>query len=148
MTSEGLHFVKKAIELQKDNPDYWLVLADICRKSGAIEDAKEAYEKVISIAPENIDLWLDYSDMYFAQNLPEEAIDIISEGIKHNPDKAELYYRAAACFLSIGYDTDTYENLNQALDLDFEKHSQLFEYFPIAKSTIFVLDLIDAYKPA
>ena len=44
---EALHYMKKALELNKDNVDYWFTYAEIQEKIGFIEEAEIAYKKVI-----------------------------------------------------------------------------------------------------
>ena len=82
----------------------------------------------------------------FLQGNFEEAIDTIKNAIEINPDDAELYYRLTAYLLSAGNYREAYNYLENALILDFEKHTLLFEYFPELESQKALSRIIDQYR--
>ena len=145
---EAIYAVKKALEKEEDNSEYWCLYAHIQGKAGLIEEAKLAYDKAIEIDLFNVDTWLSYSDLLFQNDYFDESIDVLNNGIKNNPSAAKLYYRLGAYFISVGYETDAEDVLYHALTMDFEKHDQLFEFMPQAKSNLFILDLINSFKEA
>lgn len=144
--TEGIHYIKKAIGLDQENAEYWFVLGEVERKLGFIEDAKFAFEKVIHFDSSNTDIWLDYADMLYEQNNLEGAIEVVDRGLKHHTQDSNLFYRLTAFHLLQGRETEALDALRSGLQLDAENHHELFEYFPLSRKNIRVLDLIETYK--
>ena len=81
--TEGIHYLKKAIEIDKTNADYWYVIGDAYQKLGFAEEAKDSYKKVIELDPSLENIWLDYSNLLFEEGDKEDAVEILAQGIKH-----------------------------------------------------------------
>lgn len=145
-TAEGIHYVKKSIELQQESGVFWYVFGDMQCKLEFYEEAGAAYTKVTELEPENKDIWLDYANLLDSQGEKTKALEILAEGVKHHPDNAEILYRISACLFSVGQKQEALTFLHNALGLDYEKHSDLFEYLPQLKENTTVLDLIESYK--
>ena len=88
---------------------------------------------------------MDYSSILFEQKKLAEAIETISEGIKTNPDAAELYYRMVAYLFADGQYAEALAFLEIALHTDPEKHHILFEYLPQLQENKVIIDVINRY---
>ena len=144
--TEGIHYIKKAIGLDQENPDYWFILGEVERKLGFIDDAKYSFEKVVLFDSKNIDIWLDYSDMLVENEMAPEAIEVILRGLNLHPKNSQLLYRLTAYYLQTGNSVEAFSTLKEALELQFEQHTTLFEYLPVSRNNPQVLDLIESYK--
>ncbi|HYH56992.1 MAG TPA: tetratricopeptide repeat protein, partial [Anseongella sp.] len=114
-------------------------------KLGNFEEAAKCYGKVTETDPLDIDIWLDYSAMLFEQDETSRAISIISEGIKNNPEAAELYYRLVAYLFSDGQYNEALNTLQHSLHTDPEKYELLFEYLPQLQDNKVIIDIINWY---
>ncbi|MCC7302766.1 MAG: tetratricopeptide repeat protein [Bacteroidia bacterium] len=143
---EGIHYMKKAIHLSPQVGDYWHIFGEVQMRLGFQEEAEGAFKKVIDLDPENTEVWMDYADLMFEQKMDEDAIGILSEGIKHHPDNAELQYRMAACLMNLGERQEGMKFLQNGLSLDYDKHAELFEYFPQLRENSAVLEVIESHR--
>lgn len=126
---EALHFYQKALQVNENNEEFWLAVADTEYKLGNIYNSLEAYTKSCNIYPENPELWLNWSLVYYEQGNYSQAIDIIKEGMEECPEEGMLYYRMSAYLLCEGKYPDAVEFLDQALIIDFDAHTCLFDFF-------------------
>lgn len=143
---DAVYHIKKATEINDKNPENWFVFARIHQQLGLLEEAKYAFDKAVEINPTEVDFWMEYSDMLFVNEYFNESIETIDTAIENIPDAAELYYKKAAFFLSVGMNSEAEIILEYALGLDFSKHKKLFEYLPQSKNNIFVAELISSYN--
>lgn len=147
MTSESIRFLKKAIELEEKNPEYWHILGEAHEKQSKFSEAKECYEMVVWLEPENIDAWLDLCNIITELESPAEAIPIIKKALELNADSEELMYRLVAFLLELGNTIGAKNELEKALNTNYEAHKKLFNYYPEAKNINAVLALIDSFRP-
>jgi tetratricopeptide (TPR) repeat protein len=112
---------------------------------GNFEESATAYEKAAEIDPLDTEIWLDYSSLFYEQQKIDEAIATLSEGIKNNPEAAELYYRMVAYKFSAGQYQEALSFLEHALEADPEKNEHLFEYLPQLQNNKIIIDIINRY---
>jgi tetratricopeptide (TPR) repeat protein len=143
---ESLHFYKKALIIDNQNPDYWFATADAQYKLGSLKESEAAYEKVVELNPIDIEAWLDYSSIVFEQEDLPKCIEIIAEGIKNNPESAELYYRFVAYLFANGQNNEALNQLQIALNIDVEKNYLLFEYLPQLQNNKVIIDIINRFS--
>jgi tetratricopeptide (TPR) repeat protein len=143
---EAVHFLKKAIKLDDQNFDYWLEKAEAEYKTGNLVSCMEAYEEACLLNPTSIEIWLNWSFVHFEQGDYDKATSLIKAGIDELPKEAELYYRAAAYLINEGNYKEAFIYLENALILDFEKHTVLFEFFPNLETQKALYKIIDQYR--
>jgi tetratricopeptide (TPR) repeat protein len=143
---ESMHYLKKAISLNNEHELFWLALAQAEWKTGNIVSALEAFEQSCEIDPENADVWLDWSFIYYDQGDYDRAIHLILEGIDELPIEAELWYRAVVYALGSGRYKDALNYLENALLLDFEKHTVLFDFFTEIETQKTLFKLIEQFR--
>lgn len=141
--SEALHFLKKAIALNPQYEDYWLTLADAEYQLGNVLGCLEAYQKCSEAYPYTVDLWLNWSMVFCEQGDLDKAIEIINIGIEECPQEAALYYRATAYNIQAGNYGDSIKLLENALLLNFELHTSLFDFFPALETQKALYKLIE-----
>src|SRR5690606_4099480 len=126
--------------------EYWYVFAEIQEKLGFIEEAALAFQRVLELDYPDFDVWLDYSKLLHHNSYLSEAIKVLEEGIKKFPDVAELFYRLSVILLEKQQRKESIDLLTRALDLDYAKHKEIFEYAPILENDAEILNLISTYK--
>jgi tetratricopeptide (TPR) repeat protein len=112
---------------------------------GHLKDALISYRKVTELDPHNSEIWLDYSALLALEHQYDEAIDVLKKGLREHPSDASINYRYSAYLMKAGYVKLAHEKLEEALELNFEKHSELFDYMPQLKSDRHILELIALY---
>ena len=123
-----------------------MALAEAEYKTGNVVSSIEAYEKASVLDATNIKVWLDWSYIHFEQGDYEKAKDLIEIGIDESPEAAELYYRMTAYLISQGNYKEGFIFLENALVLNFEKHTLLFEFFPELETQKSLIKIIDQFR--
>ena len=143
---EAYSFIKKAIDGDEVNGEYWFLLADIESKIGNVVSAIESYEKAANLSPNNPDIWVNWSLVYHEQSDFEKAFSIVTQGMIENVDEAELNYHACVYLINLGKYRDALEYLQNALVLDFEMHTILFDFFTSLEVQKGLYKIIEQYK--
>jgi tetratricopeptide (TPR) repeat protein len=143
---ESIHYFKKALKLDHDNQEYWMAKAEAEYKTGNVISAIEAYEEASFIDPPNPKLWLNWSYVYYEQGEVDRAIEIIEEGLEDIPDHPELNYRMTAYLIYLGNYKEAFIYLENALILDFDKHTLLFDFFPELETQKALMKIIDQFS--
>jgi tetratricopeptide (TPR) repeat protein len=143
---EAIHFLKKALKLDKENPEYWLAIGEAEYKTGNLVSCLEAYEQACALDPENSEAWLSWSFVHYEQGDMEKAVELILSAIDEIPQNGELYYRAAAYLINAGKYKEAFIYLENALILDFDRHTVLFEFFPHLETQKAMNKIIDQYR--
>lgn len=144
--TESVHYVKKAIEINPNEAEYWYVFAEVQQKLGFIEESALAYERVIELEYNEVDVWIDFSTMLHQAGYLKEANEALMQGIKRFPDSAELIYRIGVVLLDLANTKAAMEYFSIALDMDFQKHEIIFEYAPNLINNTELNHLISIYK--
>lgn len=143
---ESIHFFKKALELDEINPMYMQAIAEAEYKIGNVVSALEMYNSLVEIEYDNISAWLDFSFIYYEQGDEGKSIELVLEAIEFNPKEAELHYRVAAYYIEAGNYKEAFTYLENALILDYEKHTVLFEFFPELEKQKALMKIIDQFN--
>jgi tetratricopeptide (TPR) repeat protein len=93
-----------------------------------------------------VDVWIDFSSMLHQAGYVKEASEALMQGIKRFPDAAELNYRLGVVLLELSNNKAAMEYFAIGLEIDFQKHEDIFEYAPILKNNPEILNLIALYK--
>jgi tetratricopeptide (TPR) repeat protein len=143
---EAIHFLRKAIQLNPENYEYWLAVAQAEAQIGNVVSSLEAYEKASELEPHCPDIWMNWSLLLYDQGDYLKAADLALEGIEETPENADLHYYAAAYLINAGRYKEAFQYLENALILDFEKHTMLFEFFPQLETQKALYKIIDQYR--
>lgn len=129
-SSEALPYLESAFKHDDSNLEAILYYADIKKDLGIYHDAVEVYEFLRSFELPWKDYWANYAETLYLSGKTEEAIETVYEGVKHNPDDAELHYRWAAYQLLAGDNVYGAETLAEAFEKDPNFFKQFLEQFP------------------
>jgi tetratricopeptide (TPR) repeat protein len=143
---QALHFFNKAIKLNNDNAEYWKAAAHAEYKIGNIISSISAYEEASHLDPDDKEIWLNWSFIYFEQGEHEKAIDVMLQGIEEIPNEPDFLYRLAAYLIEAGKFKDAFNYLENALILDFDGHTVLFDFFPKPETQKALFKIIDQYR--
>ncbi|MFO0323204.1 MAG: tetratricopeptide repeat protein [Bacteroidota bacterium] len=144
--TESIHYIKKAIEINPHMAEYWYVFAEVQHKLGFLEEAAAAYIRVIELGYDEFDVYIDYAKLLYDGEYYKDCEKILAEGIEKFPNTPELIYRMSGLQMELGRKQDGMIFLKNALQLDYDKHSELLEYLPILEKDNAVMQLILSYK--
>ena len=143
---KALHYINKALNIDSENPLYWKSVAEAEFHVGNIVSSLEAYEEASMLAPDDKEIWLDWSFIYYEQGEFDKAIDLIISGMDELPDESDYYYRVTAYLIAAGKYKEAFNYLENALILNFENHTILFEFFPHLETQKALFKIIDQFR--
>jgi tetratricopeptide (TPR) repeat protein len=143
---EAISCVRKALKINEFEVDYWLMLGQLEYKIGNVFSADEAFAKAAEIEPDYEEVWLQWSLLYFEEKDYKKAYELVQDGLDSTPEEANLYYRGTAYLLYLGDYREAMLNLEIALTLDYESHTQLFDFFPEIEKQKIIYKLIEQYR--
>jgi len=107
-----------------------LGLAKVEYKIGNVVSSIEAYEEACKLNPSNPDLWIQWATLYHDQGENDKAAMVIMSGLDEIPDNVLLNYYATIYLIFDGKFQQAFDYLENALILDFDGHTALFDFFP------------------
>jgi tetratricopeptide (TPR) repeat protein len=144
---EAIFYLKEALKIQPENSYYWLELAENEAKLGNIVSAEEAYDKAVECDDTNEDAYICWAMFYFNQENYDMAIDIMNRALDEMPDEPDFYYRMVLFHFKEGTPKEAINYLEIALQLDYDGHTVLFEYFTDLNAQKMLYKIIEQYKP-
>jgi tetratricopeptide (TPR) repeat protein len=143
---EAVHFFSKAHKIDENYPKYVKALAQTEYQLGNIVSSIEYFEKAISLDKKDIPIWIAWSYIYHEQGDTEHATKIILDALEELPDEAELFYRLACYLITKGNLKEAFIYLENALILNYEMHTVLFEFFQDLETQKALVRIIDQYR--
>lgn len=144
--TESIHYVKKAIEINPNIAEYWYVFGEIQHKLGFLEEAASAYQRVLELGYAEFDIYIDYAKLLYEGGYYKDCEKILAEGIQKFPESPELFYRMSGLLMELGKRQEGLVFLENALELNYEKHTELLEYLPVLENDLVVMQLIQSFK--
>lgn len=143
---ESIHHLKKASEIFEFDVNVWILLAKTEYSMGNVVSALSALIKASEIEPEIPEIWLDWSFILSEQGDYDKALEIIELGLNSLPEESSLYYRAVVYLIKSSKYKEAFLYLENALTLNFEKHKELFEFFPELETQKALMKIIDQFS--
>jgi tetratricopeptide (TPR) repeat protein len=92
----AFQMLKKALELNPDNPQAFAILAPLLQAHGYTEEAVSTYEQWLSVQPELTDVYMTLAQLYQAANQPEEALQTLERATLVQPENPLLFFLKGA----------------------------------------------------
>ncbi len=143
---QALHFFNKAIKISNDNADYWKAAAHAEYKIGNTISSISAYEEASLLDPEDKEIWLNWSFIYYEQGEHQKAMEVLLQGMEEIPNEPELLYRMTAYLIEAGKFKEALNYLENALILNFDGHTVLFDFFSKLETQKALFKIIDQYR--
>lgn len=145
---KALHFYHKCLERDPKHSDAWFGIADCEYQIGNLVSAFEALDRAIQIDPEDLEMWQQWGQRLASDGYYDEAIELLERGLHNNPQFTELAYQIAAHAFTGGDSRRGFLYLENALLMDFEKHSFLYRFSPQIANMRPIQELIAQYQPS
>jgi tetratricopeptide (TPR) repeat protein len=85
---------KKSLRISIDQPEILMLVGQILRKQGHLDQAVEYFSKAAVASAQVIEPCLEIGDIYFEQQNFPEALDAYQEAINRNENDGRPYYKA------------------------------------------------------
>jgi tetratricopeptide (TPR) repeat protein len=144
---ESIHQLRRALDLEPRNGEYWFIIADFHFKAGFIEEAEFAYWMTIGLEPDNWEARLDLSLLLYSEARLEKCLTMLREGTVLTLQSAPIWYRLAAISILAGHKKEGINALEEALTLDFADHKLFFEFEPKLENDPEIINLIESFRP-
>lgn len=139
------NYFERAISLQDRNEDYYTALAQAYDKCNEQHKADLFFRRATEIGPEIPTPWVKYAEYFISHNKLGDAMEVLIEAEEYTAG-AELYYCRSAIQFMLGEKFEAMEDLGEALQLDYEMRSKLFEYIPSLSNDREIKAIIKYYE--
>jgi tetratricopeptide (TPR) repeat protein len=143
---QALHFYNKALKINTENAEYWKSVAHAEFKVGNTISSIDAYEEASKLDPTDKEIWLNWSFIFYEQGDYTKAIDTLSQGFDEIPNDAEFFYRMTVYYIEAGQFKEAFNYLENALILDFDGHTALFDFFPKLETQKALYKIIEQFR--
>ncbi|MBT8272824.1 MAG: tetratricopeptide repeat protein [Bacteroidia bacterium] len=127
---KGLYYIKKAINIDSENVNYWKLSAMINERLNFLEEAERGYKRTLELGNYELETWLSRGDILTRLGEFQAAIYNLNQAAEFYPDKAEIEYRLTGLYFSLNQADDGYTHLKNALQLDRDYDFIIKELFP------------------
>ncbi len=145
-TKKAIRHILKGLELDPENTAYLCILADIYFQENKLELAISCYEKAISTTPGEESLRIDFADALAEKEHYNNAADVIMKAIEEIAPGSNLYFRMAAMLYLQGKNKEAGFFMEEALTMDYEKHTHMLEQYPQLNDNQNIIKLINLYS--
>jgi cytochrome c-type biogenesis protein CcmH/NrfG len=140
--------MKKVIEIEPENSDYWFMLAELYTRQKKYPAAMEAYKKTLRINPRDHEAWLACAQLLFRRKRISEAIDMLCLSYKHINNNPTLHFRLAAYHAYQQEFTEAKKYFEKGLKLNYHEYKEMFRLFPKTREYGFFYNLIEKHIAA
>jgi tetratricopeptide (TPR) repeat protein len=111
----ALDILKNLYKSDTDNLDIIQEVVTGYENLGDRKKARTMLRKGISLSPQNCDLWIRLSRNYQADKNLESALEILNEGLDHNPDNLPLLTQKSHLLADLGRDNEMRSLVNDTI---------------------------------
>jgi tetratricopeptide (TPR) repeat protein len=151
-TPEALEYFQKCLNIVPNSAAVNYEMGDILHKAGRHTEALNFAKKAASLDEGNIWYQLLYCDCLRELERYNDAISVYQKAIRNFPEKLDLYYELASCYLYAAKPDDavkTYEKIEDKIgiteEISLQKERILFKMHSYDKAEAELQRLIDAY---
>ena len=87
---KALQHFQRVAEYDPTDAETWYDIAEAHNLLENIEEAETNYKRAIELQPDDIDFYSALSRMYMEHKQPSKSREVLEEGLRANPDSAEL----------------------------------------------------------
>lgn len=129
-----------------DSEIYWAALAFVEQELGNYDQALKYYSNSVEGDPYNEALWEAYAHCMIEFGEIEKSIDLLESGLVIMPKSANLRYLLSGCMFKGGISQQGNTELQKALNMNYQEHQTMFEYFPELQGNKEIINLIEQFK--
>ncbi len=115
---KALRHFQRVAEIDPTNAEAWYNIAEAHNLLDIVDEAEANYTRAIALEPEIIDYYTAHSRMHMEHGQTSKALEILEEGLRINPDSAQLRAFLALAVSESGDYHKAEELLDEAERLD------------------------------
>lgn len=115
---KATRFLKKVLEIDPDNVDSLIFLAQIYQKQELFQESKEHYEKVLEIEPDNIEALILKGNFYRELGKYNESLKLFDKILKIDPDNNLTLGKKCFILLKLEKYSEVVTNCDKILEKD------------------------------
>ncbi|HUN55491.1 MAG TPA: tetratricopeptide repeat protein [Smithella sp.] len=143
---ERIEYLKKAIEMNKNDVSVREVLAGVYLRQGRINEAISQYKDVLSIKPDDSLAMEELVKCYIKKNEFDEAIKVSKGVIKNNPKSAQAYVALGLSMAEKGLWAQAAQSYHEAVRLEPDDYLVRFKLAEAYENGNMINSAIDEYK--
>ncbi len=97
--TKALDHYQRAVDINADFPGGWYNVGDAYRHLEQDEEAIAAFQRAIELHSDDIDSYAELSEIYLENAQIDQARDLLEEGLKVNPEAAQLLVLLSSTYL-------------------------------------------------
>lgn len=114
---EATKYLKKAVQINPNNPSTQYNLAKALVDSGDLSASLPHHEKAIKLAPHNVDAWINYGKTLSLQGRHRDALLAFDKVISIEPGHSEIKLNRGIALRGLGLSEDALQEFNKLLEL-------------------------------
>ncbi|BAO74502.1 tetratricopeptide repeat protein [Winogradskyella sp. PG-2] len=127
---KALYYIKKAVNIDGDNPLYWKLYATVNKRLNFLEEAERGYKRTLELGNYELETWLDRGDILIALGEYEASIFNLIQAAEFYPENAEIEYRLGGLHFSLHQIEEGRFHLKNAVRLNIDYSFIISELFP------------------
>jgi len=116
----AVDFIKRAIDIDSENPAYYNNLGNAYKENGMLDDALASYRKAIDLRPDYAEAYFDLGNAYQQLNRFNDAIAAYQSALKINPLMAEVHNNLGVALFNSDQVEEALSHYQRALQLRTE----------------------------
>jgi len=124
---ESRKYIRKAISLDNENPEFWFALSRSFQLDKRYESATNAIEKTIELDPFSQDYWVEKAYLESLNGKLKSAINTLRKSFSYIPESALVHYKLGILLLKTFSFEKGLSHIEQGLILDYKLSKEVFE---------------------
>ncbi|MEA1898907.1 MAG: tetratricopeptide repeat protein [Bacteroidota bacterium] len=124
---ESRRFIRKAISLDNENPEFWFALSRSYQLDKRYESATNAIDKTLELDPFSQDYWVEKAYLESLNGKLKSAIATLKKSFSYIPENAQVHYKLGILLLKTFSFEKGLSHIEEGLILDYELSKEVFE---------------------
>jgi tetratricopeptide (TPR) repeat protein len=143
---KALFYVNKAIDIDEQNPKYWLFYSKINKRLNYFEEAERGFKKTLEYGDNSIEIWIERGDILIQLGEIEAAKFNFKQALDLHPKNEELEYRISGIYFVLNKFKKGFKYLLIALHRNPEYVFIIEELFPNVYRNKKIIQFIKDYN--
>ncbi|KQC07285.1 MAG: hypothetical protein APR62_06560 [Smithella sp. SDB] len=143
---EQIEYLKKAIELNKNDISVRKILAGIYSRLGRVDDAISQYKGALKLKPDDTIALVELAKCYIKKKEFDNAVRISRQIVKINPKEAQAYISLGVSLAEKGQWDQVIQNYREAVKIEPDNYPVRLKLAEAYKNRSMMNSAIDEYK--
>jgi tetratricopeptide (TPR) repeat protein len=143
---KALFYVNKAIDIDEQNPKYWLFYSKINKRLNYYEEAERGFKRTLEYGDNSVEIWIERGDILIQLGEIEAARINFKQALDQHPKNEEIEYRISGIYFELNNFKNGFKYLLIALHRNPEHVFILEELFPNVYRNKKIIQFIKDYN--